>query len=90
MGHYPACLYDDLRSELKGDISDLRGLPYVVLAGIIVLIGFVIWDRRSAPCTLLRTPRQRSLITQRIKEKIEQSRQVKNESFISNRGPGFG
>jgi len=39
---------DDLRSELKGDINDLRNLTYVVLAGIIALIGFVIWDRRSA------------------------------------------
>ena len=39
---------DDLRSELKGDIDDLRGLIYVVLAGIIALIGFVIWDRRTA------------------------------------------
>ncbi len=39
---------DDLRSELKGDIQDLRGLMYVVLGGMIALIGFVIWDRRSA------------------------------------------
>ncbi len=46
---------DDLRSELKGDIGelgkridDLRSLSYVVLGGMIALIGFVIWDRRSA------------------------------------------
>jgi hypothetical protein len=38
----------DLRSELKGDIADLRGLVYIVLGGIIALIGFVIWDRRTA------------------------------------------
>ncbi len=37
-----------LRSELKGDIQDLRALSYVVLGGMIALIGFVIWDRRSA------------------------------------------
>lgn len=37
-----------LRNELKGDIQDLRGLMYVVLGGMIALIGFVIWDRRSA------------------------------------------
>ena len=41
-------MIDDLRSELKGDIQDLRGLMYVVLGGMIALIGFVIWDRRSA------------------------------------------
>ncbi len=40
--------FDDLRMELKGDIQDLRALLYVVLGGMIALIGFVIWDRRSA------------------------------------------
>ena len=39
---------DDLRIELKGDISDIRSLMYVILAGIISLIGFVLWDRRTA------------------------------------------
>jgi hypothetical protein len=39
---------DDLRSELKEDIQDLRGLMYVLLAGMFVLVGFVIWDRRTA------------------------------------------
>jgi len=39
---------EGLRSEVKEDIADLRGLMYVVIAGIIALIGFVIWDRRTA------------------------------------------
>ena len=50
---------DDLRSELKGNISELReridDLRSVVLggfailfAGMFALIGFVIWDRRTA------------------------------------------
>lgn len=39
---------DDLRLELKGEIGALRDLIYVVIAGIFVLIGFVIWDRRTA------------------------------------------
>lgn len=34
--------------DLGKRIDDLRGLIYVVLAGIIALIGFVIWDRRTA------------------------------------------
>ena len=49
---------DDLRSELKGDISNLRGLTYVVLAGTIALIGFVIWDRRSALSPVIRKARE--------------------------------
>jgi uncharacterized protein (UPF0335 family) len=39
---------EGLRNELKGDIADLKSLVYVILAGIIALIGFVIWDRRTA------------------------------------------
>lgn len=29
-------------------IDDLRDLIYVVIGGIIALVGFVIWDRRTA------------------------------------------
>jgi chaperonin cofactor prefoldin len=39
---------DDFRGELKGEIQALRELIYVVIGGIFVLIGFVIWDRRTA------------------------------------------
>ena len=39
---------DDVRNELKEDIGDLKSLVYLILAGIIALIGFVIWDRRTA------------------------------------------
>ena len=56
---------DDLKGELKGDvrelgnrINDLRGLIYVVLAGIIALIGFVIWDRRSALSPVIRKTKE--------------------------------
>jgi len=49
---------DDLRSELKGDIADLRSLVYVVLAGIIALIGFVIWDRRTALSPVMRKTKE--------------------------------
>jgi hypothetical protein len=34
--------------SLEKRIDDLRGLIYVILAGIIALIGFIIWDRRTA------------------------------------------
>ena len=49
---------DDLRSELKGDIADLRSLVYLVLAGIIALIGFVIWDRRTALSPVMRKTKE--------------------------------
>ncbi|MFH1860123.1 MAG: hypothetical protein ABH870_03795 [bacterium] len=46
---------DDLKGEMKGDISDLRDLVYVILGGIMTLIcgllammGYVMWDRRTA------------------------------------------
>ncbi len=60
---------DESRRELKGDIdelkiqqrisiNDLRGLLYIVLAGIIALIGFVIWDRRSAISPVINKTRE--------------------------------
>jgi predicted NBD/HSP70 family sugar kinase len=39
---------DDLESNVNRWIDDLRGLIYVILTGIIALIGFVLWDRRTA------------------------------------------
>lgn len=35
-------------------IDDLRDLIYVVIGGIIALIGFVIWDRRTALAPAIR------------------------------------
>ena len=56
---------DSLRSELKGDINeqskridDIKGLLYVVIAGIFALIGFVIWDRRTALSPVLNKTRE--------------------------------
>jgi len=34
--------------DVNRRIDDLQGLIWVVLAGMFVLIGFVLWDRRSA------------------------------------------
>ena len=53
---------DDLRSELGGRIDDLRGLILggfgVIFAGIFALIGFVIWDRRSAMSPVINRTRE--------------------------------
>ncbi|MDI6704295.1 MAG: hypothetical protein QME40_06480 [bacterium] len=60
---------DDLRSELKGDIGELGGriddLRSIMLtgfgilfAGMFVLIGFVIWDRRTALSPVVRKARE--------------------------------
>ena len=49
---------DDLKSDLGGRIDDLRGLVLwgfgVLFAGMFTLIGFVIWDRRSALAPAIR------------------------------------
>ncbi|MEW6609690.1 MAG: hypothetical protein AB1414_19970 [bacterium] len=39
---------DDLDNKLSTRINDLMGLFYVLLAGMFALVGFVIWDRRTA------------------------------------------
>jgi len=53
---------DDLRSELKGDINDLRSMMLtgfgILFAGMFALIGFVIWDRRTAISPVVRKARE--------------------------------
>ena len=39
---------NDRFGEINRRIDDLRGLLYVILAGMFALVGFVIWDRRTA------------------------------------------
>jgi len=34
--------------DLRGGISDLKNFNYVILAAIVSLVGFVLWDRRTA------------------------------------------
>ncbi|MEW6103138.1 MAG: hypothetical protein AB1630_04885 [bacterium] len=36
------------QKSIQRQIDDLRGLLYVILAGMFGLIGFVLWDRRTA------------------------------------------
>ncbi|MCK4390067.1 MAG: hypothetical protein KAV83_07515 [Desulfobacterales bacterium] len=43
--------FDDINGrfdDVNRRIDDLRGLLYVILAGMFALVGFVIWDRRTA------------------------------------------
>jgi len=46
-----------LEQSLNKRIDDLRNLIYVVLAGIFALVGFVIWDRRSAISPVIKQTR---------------------------------
>lgn len=39
-------------------ITDMNNLLYVIIGGIIVLIGFVIWDRRTAVAPVARKNRE--------------------------------
>ena len=43
--------FDDMNGrfdDMNHRIDDLKGLVYVILAGMFALVGFVIWDRRTA------------------------------------------
>ena len=53
--------FDDLNKRIaerfeamNHRIDDLRGLLYVILAGMFVLVGFVLWDRRTALAPAIR------------------------------------
>jgi hypothetical protein len=49
----------DMRfADMNQRITDMNNLTYVVLGGIIALIGFVIWDRRTAVAPVARKNRE--------------------------------
>lgn len=43
---------------LRAEISALRDLVYVMISGIFILIGFVLWDRRSTLAPVVRKNRE--------------------------------
>ena len=45
-------------SDMNQRITDMNNLLYVILGGIIALIGFVIWDRRTAVAPVARKNRE--------------------------------
>lgn len=71
---------DDLRNEMKGDIADLRGLVYVTLGGIMTLMcgllammGFVMWDRRTAISPVVKK-------TKELEQRFEEIAPLANEN----------
>ncbi|MDI7258708.1 MAG: hypothetical protein QME90_02175 [Thermodesulfobacteriota bacterium] len=49
---------DDLDNKLNKRIDDVVNLLYVILAGMFVLVGFVIWDRRTALAPAIRKSKE--------------------------------
>ncbi|MEW6482697.1 MAG: hypothetical protein AB1397_06860, partial [bacterium] len=49
---------DDMNTGLNARIDSLQNLLYVILAGIFGLVGFVLWDRRSALAPAVRKAKE--------------------------------
>ncbi|MFN3740372.1 MAG: hypothetical protein ACK4TF_06840 [Thermodesulfovibrionales bacterium] len=58
--------------DLGKRIDDLRDLVYVVLGGIIALIGFVIWDRRTALAPTIRKYKELEEREERIEKVLKE------------------
>ncbi|MBI4648225.1 MAG: hypothetical protein HY738_16985 [Bacteroidia bacterium] len=59
----------EIDNRMNNRIDDLKNLIYVVIAGIFVLIGFVIWDRRSTVAPVARDIRKIKAILEELSEK---------------------
>ncbi len=53
-------------------IDDLRDLIYVVIGGMIALVGFVIWDRRSALAPAIRKNRELEERQERVEKALRE------------------
>ena len=49
---------DDMNNNINNRMSDLMGLMHVILAGMIALVGFILWDRRSAIAPVVRQAKE--------------------------------
>jgi sensor histidine kinase regulating citrate/malate metabolism len=53
-------------------IDDLRDLSYVVIGGMLALIGFVLWDRRSALAPAIRKARELEEREERVERALKE------------------
>ncbi len=62
-------------------IDDLKGLIYVLLSGMFVLVGFILWDRRTTLAPVVRATKEleayNEKLTLAIKEKAEKDPELK-------------
>lgn len=62
---------DELRSDLRTYMSITLGALFTIIVGIIALIGFVLWDRRSAISPVARKTRELEDRSERIEKALK-------------------
>jgi len=68
---------DDLDNKLSKSIDHLSSLIYVVLAGMFTLVGFVLWDRRTALAPAIKKSKE-------LEEREEKLEKALKEFAIKN------
>ncbi|MBF0538911.1 MAG: hypothetical protein HQL03_11755 [Nitrospirae bacterium] len=72
---------DDSIRSINQKLDDNRGLMYVLLSGMFILVGFILWDRRTTLAPVVRTTRELEDRTEKlvlaIKEKAEKDPELK-------------
>ena len=63
---------DDVNNNLGKRIDDVMNLLYVVIGGIIALIGFVIWGRRSALAPAIKKNRELEEREERLEKALRE------------------
>lgn len=70
-------------------IDDVRDLIYVVLAGMFALVGFVIWDRRTALAPAIRKNRELEEREERLERVIREFAEKEPRLLEALRHAGF-
>lgn len=70
--------FDDINRRF----DDMKGLLYVILAGIFALFGFVLWDRRTALAPAIKKTKEleekEEMIEKVLRELARQDQKVKD------------
>ncbi|MBI4745461.1 MAG: hypothetical protein HY786_02690 [Deltaproteobacteria bacterium] len=70
-------------------IDDVRDLIYVVLAGMFALVGFVIWDRRTALAPAIRKNKELEEREERLERVIKEFAEKEPRLLEALRHAGF-
>ncbi|MBF0591565.1 MAG: hypothetical protein HQL02_05695 [Nitrospirae bacterium] len=72
---------DDSLKAINQRFDDNRGLMYVLLSGMFVLVGFILWDRRTTLAPVVRTTKELEDRTEKLvlvmKERAEKDPELK-------------
>ncbi|OIP41523.1 hypothetical protein AUJ95_03125 [Candidatus Desantisbacteria bacterium CG2_30_40_21] len=63
---------DDMNQQMNKRIDDITNLLYVILSGMFALVGFVLWDRRTALAPAIKKVKEIEEVDEKVKKALRE------------------